>query len=201
MDIPKFNFLDFIASQQLDNTYRKIIRCYDKPEILRPDEIPVYPRLVGEEFPYTKEFVEEVLEHTPDMVKNDLTTIEQKLGQKLYLKLTSKGLCSEYNSDICEFKKIEKREGALTGIAMGSSSIWLPTSIDDEIIIYKPENHPLPLPKAKAYATSINDGEIQLVVWKSHNITYQGFCFEIVLRNFAIAFNNLAIDRLKNSTP
>lgn len=199
MKIPRLNHEDLIATESdfPVESYRRGYN-YSHPRILRPSEIPVHPAILEKDFIYSQDFLKEVVKATPEMVTADIKTIESKLNVKLGLKLIDKGI--EDKSNRLAFLPFDS-------IIVQPKSCWIEMSYsgDPNICIgpevgenffYEDCPYPIPQDKAEIYAISKENKEIELQGWQTHNITYQGFPFEIFSRNFAIVFNNLGLDRL-----
>ena len=86
--IPELTHEDLIAQPSEKRNQHNSFYMHTHPEIMLPNEIPIHPSLLGQEFIYTKEFAQEVMEQTPEMVTQDLETIESKLGFRPNVVLT-----------------------------------------------------------------------------------------------------------------
>jgi len=195
-EIPKLTSIDLIAENpdNLDSVYYS---TYLYPRILRPMEIPVYPRLLGERFAYSTDFLKEVLEKVYGTIRDDVEVIENTLGVNLEIELALDHIRHKDKKFLFkELEIISRRKLGETGIscAVGSTS-----SSTGENVIEKfayDDGHPLPKEKAEIYAFSNESWGIELGGWRTHNLTYQGFPFELIARNFAIEFNNLGLERI-----
>lgn len=185
MSIPFLEQEDLIGSEKNSINYRKTIRCYDFPRILRPDEIPIHPSLLEQDFLRQEQFIQKVFKKTqeefPEKLKELSTLIEQEFPEDLTEKIG----------------RINTETGCLAGIGIYSTTIRFPSKEDQksgEYEIWYDNSHPLPEEKAKKY--SLSEEEIVMQGWAHHNITYQGFGVEMFLRTFAINFNNLGLKTL-----
>ena len=131
----------------------------------------------------------------PDMVQEHASILEDKLKTKLNLKATKEIISDTTKKTLRTrlYENIKYYHGSKTGIRCGSANMWNSKTIEP---FFPHKDHPLPLDKAKAYAVSDEDGLIKLHGWKIHNIRYQGLAFEMIAINYALAFNNLALDKI-----
>jgi len=186
VDVPELTSLDLI------DPLRK------EKKILLPNEIPIYPSILKEDFAYSSDFTEEVLTLVPDIVTKDLETIENKLGAKLKIKATLEGIFKtdthfgdvRYDRVVCRPILCAKTNE----IEFISTQIYINPKPP---LIFFEDGHPLPMDKAKTYAISNKNEEIILYGWGTHNINSCYLPFQILSRNFAIAFNNLGLKKLQ----
>ncbi len=191
MDIPKLTHEELIAPERKHNRF-------PYQELLCPNEIPIYPQIPKEEFAYSQEFLEEVFALVPDMVAEDVETIEHKLNLKLPIRLTSEGIFIGGVGDILYKNIILKYHPGYTGYSVDgrTGSAWIDSDTPPHIPYYSSQNHPLPIEKARIYAVLDRDDELDFQVWRQHNIDW--LIQKLFSRSFAIAFNNLGIKKLES---
>jgi hypothetical protein len=173
--------------------------------ILKPSSIPVHPEVYKSPQFYTTEFAQKVLGLVPDSIRQDIVAIEAKLGQKLPVVLTPEGI-SEGGDRIELFKDFHafaRSEGNQVTVEppniAGATNIYLRRT--ERSINVQPV---VPEKLARKYEYKLGDAETKigsrtiraLVVWNVHNLSDAPLPVQLALRNFAIMFNNLALQEL-----
>src|SRR3989338_1490470 len=158
--------------------------------ILYSREIPVHPLVfVSEQF-YRPVFVDEVLKLLPDLIKQDIAVITELIG----LKITRD-----------QMEQIQRYRSALYYTANSISS--LDVIFGDANIALDNRNpnlhkrlvdpaHPIPSDKLKQYMAE----EGHIFTLYTHNVLEFGLPVLLVLRNFSIAYNNLALEQLNKES-
>ena len=172
-------------------------------KILMPDEIPIHPYVFNSDFVYTPKFIEEVRKNLPESIEQDISEIERILGIDLGLKVTPTGICEKEHEYECGFRLFRSgvypdREYLTLGI--GATSIAMEKkqgNLRRSMKLPKSQRrHPMNLDKLKQYSS--ND---RIAIWHTHNIHDGNMPWQLYLRNFAIVFNNLGLERLESETP
>ncbi len=194
-------YADFIAPQ----------RANEQSRILRPDEIPIHPKVYVSDFAFTPEFVEEVRRQMPRALHEDISEIERVLGKSLGLYVTDTQIAQagERCSDKTEFAEIghevdPTRKTIDVGIFASTINILRDRNstleISPPIEAFPGLTHPLPLEKVEEYAFK-SDGRYHTChTWYTHNLHDQGKSLFHYLRTFAIVFNNTGLERIARSS-
>ena len=171
--------------------------------VLEPNEILIHPAVYTSDFAYTEKFIEEVRAQVPEMIRQDVSAIEEILGEKTGIRVAEDGVYHGVG-DI-KFARIPHRWGPkekLIDIDIMAASIAILPWDHKELYIDKtptcPEmKHPLPEEKVRVYMIRDDESALILHMWHMHNVNYQGPAFFHYLRAFAITFNNYGLTQLK----
>ena len=190
MDIPPLTHEDLIiTSEVVRKNQIRTVYGYWYPEVLRPRHILVHPSVLEQPFAYLKEFVDQVMERVPELLKRDVETIERKLRVNLRVVIKPEGVLSE--NGVFLFNNVVRCIPRPNGIQLGSAEMVVnphdSKCISEDILV--------PAHVLAAY-TVPGQRNPNLFAWSTHNITYQGFGFELFARNYAIGFNNLGLEQL-----
>jgi hypothetical protein len=167
-------------------------------KVLWPWQIPIHPKVYDSKLAYTLEFVEQVRAKVPESIRRDVLTIERMLNTTLNLSVEDtaiKRTNSQFRDDL-EYTQIWSRvepTKKTVGLEIGGTNIDIdPVNVPRCLI---PESHhPMSKDKLRAYAFE-TEPDLKIHTWYIHNIMDHGIMGELYLRNFAIVFNNLGLDR------
>lgn len=167
--------------------------------ILEPKRIPVHPLIFKSPQLYTTEFAQKAFALVPESIRQDIMAIEDKVGEKIPVVLTSEGVyqTGEYKHEqfFNEFSVQANRSGEAVGIEPRISADAINTWINRLQPVF---DFPL-IPKALERAYEVDEDEFKhegVIVWRAHNIGNASLPLMLVLRNFAIMFNNLGLQEL-----
>lgn len=183
-------------------------RKYGLSPILDPREIPVHPKVFGSPNVYTQEFAQQVWISVPDSVKRDIAVIEGKTGVPVPVEVTNVSI-SETQGDPT-FREVERFGEFFVQANPKERSVWVEpeftaTAINlglDKEHFYKTGVHllkkgPIPIEKQRLYLTPpAKNTERGIITWYSHNVGMARLPLLLILRNYAIQFNNLGLQRL-----
>lgn len=184
------------------------LRKFGLNPILDPHEIPVHPAVFKSSDVYTPEFANQVWASIPDSIRTDVTAIEAKVGIPVPVRVSSWGV-----SETTERMGRKERQTYLGfGIEAdpGEKSIWVEPLRDANAVnlalskshyrfTIKPIFNRASIPQAKVdlYILPETDkSEAGIITWYSHNIGMAGLPLLLIMRNFAIMFNNLGLEKL-----
>ena len=157
--------------------------------VLGPGSIPVHPLVYRSDFAYSSEFLAHVLSNVPQGIGRDLDAIERILGRKpshTMDQLLDTRIVGRNNPNR---KSIDVVGGVSSNIAIEPGS---------HIETIRRDLSGLPyLSAGRAALFSLNPERTEIACWYTHTPFTNGFGVFLQLRNFAILFNNLGIDRLK----
>lgn len=191
-----------LLSEDLIAPYRR------HQQILAPDEIPIHPDVYNAPFTFTDEFMTEVKERVPNMLRQDISEIERILGIQLGLEIEKDGIRQDREKTsygAIHYVVYPPPRKELHVSIMASSVGILPhrpavLEITTRDLSSFPDlRHPMPLEKARQYSSTTDGLYLQLPSWYTHNVHDQGETFFHYMRAFAIAFNNHGLLRLGRS--
>lgn len=192
-----------MTNNKLKLTYEELIWPRAQfNQVLWPNQIPVHPRVWKSDFAYTPEFLSQVISMVPESVRQDISVIEKMLGKPLNLKVKGDQIVDLNDSGFKLFYRWiwheAKPNRKSVDVGFGGTNIALdignlPTIIDLDDF---PSQS---LEKLKQYAFE-TDPKLKAYAWYVHNYLDHGKMAELYLRNFAIVFNNLGLDRVNQQT-
>lgn len=203
--VPKLKHSDLITTTGEWFEFRKRYRTFAHPELLRPMDMPVHPKVAKSDLPYKRDFVEEVRDAVPKLVIEDLKAIRDRLGTSLQFQVKPEGIFERnYREPIGDGFKYEEvnfiGNGRGTIVEKYATSIWFtfPTDEQDNDRFTERYEGQFPESIARAYRMESEGAETKrFYTWQQHNPDDMGFAFALYLRNFAISFNNLGLDKLQ----
>lgn len=186
MEMPFLNYADLIDA------------ALRRP--LSPSKIPIHPSVYASSFAYTRDFVDEVRVAMPRHLAQNALALKEILGideavdfdgESIVLPDRHHGIRVEhlvdpdrkkleigsYDSIICISPKNPKRIEILLESPLASQTTLLPATLN-------------------SYAYHEDEKSILMHSWYVHNATAKGSEFFHYLRTFAVAFNNMGIERL-----
>jgi len=175
--------------------------------ILSPQQIPIHPKVYLSPETFTPEFAKEVWANVPDSIRADLTAIETKTGIRLPIGVDDSGvrwlgedLLLEHDVEFDEYLiDADPKEGiTVEDIESIAVNIGLNTYSADMQISGPHPNYPLSKDKLARYMVNpkdFNDKE-GIITWYVHNLGLGSTGSLLVLRNFAIMFNNLGLQKI-----
>lgn len=167
-----------------------------RPQTLTPIEIPIHPLVYDSPDCYTQEFLDRIRGRLVDSVREDDIIIREVLGVDTKLDIGDESIrfgCREipYSSVRYIFDP-EKRE---IGAYIATTSASIRRHAETKLFLSPFNPHPMSLERLKEYAYDSSDPEKPKVhTWGIHNINEQGIGAVLLLRNFAILFNNLGLE-------
>lgn len=188
-------------------THAELIRP-DLREYLAPKEIPIHPLVYESDFAFTAGFVEQVLASVPASVAADLLEIERLTGERLPVVVTD--------------QEIEVAEGLWIGdkpmgdiqddhfVDPTTKYLWVGSDpnivLHSDVVLHISEphrTHPMSKNKLRRYYVdsekfrgSHEFGLEGIISWGQHNFSLGSEGLQLALRNFAIMFNNLGLQRV-----
>ena len=179
----------------------------DLKDFLTPREIPLHPRVYESDFAFTPEFVDQVLVTIPKSVEVDIREVERMTGERLPVEIKGqvvKQIGEDSWGDVLE----EISEDCYTD--PNSKYLWV--GGDPNIVLHSDisphigephRTHPMSKNKLRQYFVDPNKYKDEVgyrmegtITWGQHNFLLGPISLQLVLRNFAIQFNNLGLQRL-----
>jgi len=200
---PGLSLLEYGELVDLDRAKK-----YSLSPILNPREIPVHPRVFESPQVYTQEFADHVWASVPDSIRADISVIQDKIRNALPVYVTDDGVMSRRGPHL-DMPEIFNAFSVQANPKQ--RSVWVEPLMSAEAINLGlgPEHHYRSDPrsprvrslflawKLKAYtAPETDDAEEGLINWHSHNVGMASLPLLLILRNFAIKFNNLGLQRV-----
>ena len=171
-------------------------------KILSPTEIPVHPSVYSSDQVFQFSFLRRVHEATPEAIIRDMDAINRVLGSSINMEVTSQQLGTGETAieldDINIYPSSKKRYFSVhyfsTSMSLGDLEGYAPK------ILRPYGGHPMPKEKLVAYAIDptmdVNNPDFTLHCWDTNNYQDNGLPLMLYLRNFAITFNNMALDEI-----
>jgi hypothetical protein len=168
-------------------------------KILPPKEIPLHPTVYGFEPAFKLGFLERVRQATPEAVIQDLEAIKGVLGFSLGIELSGNELREGQNEiDLDRVRIIPSLRRNFFSVNYGSTNMSLGDMEGFEPRRLQPaSDHPLSQEKLKAYAIDPDDPLLTAYRWDTNNLFDHGVALTSYMRNFAILFNNMALDEIE----
>ena len=162
--------------------------------ILGPREIPIHPKVFASLFPYSQAFVGEVKRALLQHVREDATQIARILG----IEVKVDGSFVRWKNDLIGLDDhmlafVADPEKRSVDMLCGETNMAIDVSRRREYH-ERTLTHPLPPKKQEAYSIQCEGN--QHLVWYDHNMSHASLPLQLLFRNFAIAFNNLALKEL-----
>lgn len=166
-----------------------------KSMLLRGCDIPVHPKVLSSKKCFTPEFGQKVTTALQDEIARQIQALQLDTNADAVLSSTT----VEYNfdndkagvntgySDMYVYRKGRGNSGHATGYKIDKPEIWKGS--------YSFPN-PLPENVLQAYAAK---GIIK--TWQIHNHYDEKTPLDIIMRSFAVAFNNLGLDEVEKDKP
>ena len=184
------------------------MRKYGLSPILDPHEIPVHPVVFKSPSVYTPEFANRVWLSVPDSIRADIAAIEEGVGPPVPVRISDLGVY-----------EITQRLGRpiqqlFLDFAIAADpekkSIWVePLRSADAINLGLSGSHhrlsddrvfnraSIPQAKLASYVLPETDeSEGGIITWYAHNIGMAELPLLLIMRNFAIQFNNLGLQQV-----
>lgn len=185
-------------------TYRELIgQEYYWRNWLLPFDIPLHPLVYDSEFAYTEEFLDEVCTSLPESMRRDISEIEQVLGKSLNIVVEDKELISEDKTlEVDLFMRRCISEGRIVSLTYSSTTIYIEPNEKRTLNKSQLKDHPMGLEKLEHYSSPsdeedlYDEGHPLIVFWCDHNMDTAPEPARLYMRNFAIMFNNLGLERL-----
>ncbi|MFT4304356.1 MAG: hypothetical protein ACMXYG_07350 [Candidatus Woesearchaeota archaeon] len=180
-------------------------------KVLRPDHIPIHPKVYDSGFVYTPEFMNQVRTLVPDSLRLDISTIEEMLEEDLEIEVEETHMIqkkrpfkdrTKYRIDSLDYQQIrflaepDRRFLCVQKVAsLSLNPNGTPTKVP--VNFYNQYEDLLSKEKLKEYSFIFPSQNKEFVhTWFIHSYNYGGIMMDLYLRNFAIAFNNLGLDKL-----
>ena len=168
---------------------------YSLPRILRPENIPAHPFVLHSDFYKSGAFIDNIFSAVLPLVMRDIETIEKTLGESIDIAVRNDGIYGNQHRVL--YTDIERRIDS-NGIELGGAfSLIKPglkcISIDCVVPWYITETYAVPPEFKKGTET---DSRPQLYTWHCGGMRDYGLPWQLFARNYAIAFNNIGLDRL-----
>ncbi|MBI2139390.1 hypothetical protein HYU14_00585 [Candidatus Woesearchaeota archaeon] len=162
-------------------------------------QIPVHPKVYDSDFAYSARFLVEARLRVPESIRQDISAIEIILGKSLNISAGDDALGetdSEFPDEL-EYDQIRSTVDAgkkAIGLEIGGTNIDLdPVALPRDFI--PTARHPMDIEKLRKYAFETMPALI-IHTWLFHNPLDYGLIGALYLRNFAIVFNNLGLERI-----
>ena len=179
--------------------HKELLKKIPYEPILMPRNIPVHPTVFDSDFAYSPDFVRVVQEAVPEYAKLDASLIESVLGISGIIvtddAITFRGQSIEFNDPLISY--VSSPEKRTVDVGGGDTNIALDAMRSGEFNYHNALyiSHPMPTEKLQEYMIH-KDGEPFLLMWYEHNSLIAGLPMGLLFRNFAIAFNNLGLEKL-----
>lgn len=179
-------------------THEELISPGRTSPLLTPGHIPVHPLVYDANFPYQLDFLRRVNDSIPGLIEQDLEAIAAILGEKSPVELRGRRVGSGKKAIDLDDVKFYAYGPARRYFSLhrGGSSMALGDhdGVKTEPLPYW--GHPMDIEKFEAYKIPTNDSLPTVHVWHTTNMNDYGFYWKLYLRNYAIGFNNLALQEL-----
>lgn len=182
----------------LSLTHEELISLTRSNPLLMPGEIPVHPSVYGADFAYKLDFLRRVHGAVPRTLEEDLRVIEQKLKVNAHVEVDNRRIGkgdSAVNLDAVGFFL---SAGRYFSLQFGNLSIALGDKEGYESpMVTHTGLHPMSRERFEAYRVETGDSLPVAHAWSTNNTHDKGFYWKLYLRNFAIAFNNMALQEVR----
>jgi hypothetical protein len=171
-------------------------------QVLWAWKIPVHPLVYDSDFAYTSDFNEQVRARVPESIRKDIVTIEKMLEKRLGIEV-GKDCMKNPGKFPEEMEYAEILSRLYPGLRNVNQDLFATgIALDPERLprTFTPEHHPMDGERLKKYAFEIDPTQgPKIRTCYIHNYTDQGRMVELYLRNFAIVFNNLGLEKISRA--
>jgi hypothetical protein len=179
---------------------------YGVSPILDASRVPIHPLVFESPQFFTVDFARRVLASVPNSIRRDVAEIEAKCGPKVPVKIVERGvtlvrdetLVDEEDITLFSDVRIIKESATDIGLAYYASGFAIDLWADSTRPVFgDPDNLLMSRVKAQYYEVDADkynyDGMLK---WDAHHRGYARLPLQLILRSFAIMFNNLGLEEL-----
>ncbi len=168
---------------------------------LGPRYIPVHPKVIAYDRAFSQPFIDSVRDYIPASMQEDLNAFRDRFKFSLDVLITEQGMRYSHQHILFDSIGWHAKDGNSIDVAYGSSNIALVKtgrlSVPNPTLSLDVSNA-IPSDVLREYELE-RDGIKGHHTWYQHNALDNGIGLFLYFRNFAVTFNNMALEQIKKN--